>query len=104
LNFAALDNDNSLAWQLRAGQQLRMLAGNDESVIYNDYSGETHLLSAIAVSILQHLKAIPANLPSISTFLASEWEFESDEELRRTAHALLAELDGLSLIETCRPR
>jgi PqqD family protein of HPr-rel-A system len=102
LNSAVLDNDNALTWQLRAGQQLRMVAGNDESVIYNDYSGETHLLSAIAVSMLRHLKKTQANFPSISTFLASEWEFESDEELRQTAHALLAELDGLSLIETCR--
>jgi len=81
-----------------------MLAGNDESVIYNDYSGETHLLSALAVSMLNQLEKTPATFSSISTFLASEWEFESDEELRQTMHAMLTELDGLSLIEACRTR
>jgi len=102
LNSSVLDDDNTVTWQLRAGQQLRMLAGNDESVIYNDYSGETHLLSALAVSMLNQLEKTPATFSSISTFLASEWEFESDEELRQTMHAMLAELDGLSLIEACR--
>jgi PqqD family protein of HPr-rel-A system len=103
LNSSVLDDDNTITWQLRAGQQLRMLAGNDESVVYNDRSGETHLLSAIAVSMLNQLKKTPATFSSISTCLASEWEFESDEELRQTIHGMLAELDGLSLIEACRP-
>jgi PqqD family protein of HPr-rel-A system len=102
LNFTVSDDVDILAWQLRAGQQLRMVAGNGEAVLYNDRSGETHLLSAIAVSMLQQLKNDPANFSSISTFLASVWEFESDEELRQTVHALLAELEGLSLIEACR--
>lgn len=101
MNSTVLD-DNTITWQLHAGQYLRMLAGNDESVIYNDRSGETHLLSAIAVSMLNQLRKTPATFSSISTFLASEWEFESDEELRQTVHLLLAELDGLSLIEACR--
>lgn len=96
-------DDNPLAWQLRAGQQLRMVAGNDEAVIYNDSSGETHLISAIALSMLQHLKKAPANFAAISACLASEWEFESDEELGQVVHGLLAELDALSLIEACRP-
>ena len=102
MNFTVSNDLDTLAWQLRAGQQLRMLAGNDESVIYNDSSGETHLLSAIAVSMLQQLERGPANFSFISTAVASAWEFDSDEELRQTVHGLLAELDGLSLIEACR--
>lgn len=100
LNSTVLE-DNTVTWQLRAGQQLRMLAGNDEAVIYNDISGETHLISAIASSLLQHLKKAPANFSSISTYLAIEWEFDSDDELGPVVHGLLAELDALSLIEAC---
>jgi len=99
---STVSDDTTLIWQLRAGQQLRMVAGNDEAVIYNDFSGETHLISAIASSLLQHLKKTPANFPSISAYLASEWEFESDEELGPVVQGLLAELDALSLIEACR--
>lgn len=79
-----------------------MVEGDGESVIYNDCSGETHLLSAIAVNLLQQLKEEPATLSSISTFLANAWEFESDEELRQTVHSLLTDLDESNLIEACR--
>jgi len=80
-----------------------MVAGEDESVIYNDCSGETHLLSAIAVNLLQKLEQAPANLSSITTFIAQAWEFESEEELQKTVEDLLAELDALWLIEVYRP-
>ena len=79
-----------------------MVAGEDESVIYNDCSGETHLLSAIAVSLLQQLARGPADFPSVAAFLAGAWEFDSDDDLRQTSHRLLAELEALSLIEIRR--
>lgn len=79
-----------------------MVGGDEESVIYNDCSGETHLLSAIAVSLLQHLAQGPADVSSIAAFLAGAWEFDSDDELRQITHNLLAELDALSLIEISR--
>jgi len=91
-----------LHWQLRRAQHLRRIDGEDESVVYNDCSGETHLLSAIAVSLLLRLEGGPANFSAISTFLAAAWEFESDEEMQQIAHSLLAQLDTLSLIEACQ--
>lgn len=80
-----------------------MVDGEDESVVYNDCSGETHLLSAIAVNLLQRLQKAPADFSSLSAFIAETWEFESDNELRATVQDLLAELDALWLIEVCRP-
>jgi PqqD family protein of HPr-rel-A system len=101
LNFPVSNRLDLLVWQLRRAQNLRLVEGELESVVYNDCSGETHLLSAIAVSLLQHLKNGRADFSSISTFLADAWEFESDEDLRQTAHSLLGELDALGLIEVC---
>lgn len=80
-----------------------MVGGEDESVVYNDSSGETHLLSAIAVNLLQKLQEAPADFSSLSTFIGEAWEFESDDELSNTVQGLLAELDALWLIEVCRP-
>lgn len=88
-------------WQLRPAQKLRMVDGETESVVYNDCSGETHVLSAIAMRLLQHLQRGRANFSSMSTFLGEEWEFESEEDLRQITRDLLAELDALSLIEAC---
>ena len=92
-----------MKWKLRDGQSLRMLAGQDESVVYNDHSGDTHLLSAIAIAFLHHLRNSPDNLAGICAALANDWEFESDDELQQLVMSLADELDGLGLIEPCLP-
>jgi PqqD family protein of HPr-rel-A system len=92
-----------MRWQLRNGQSLSMLAGEDESVVYNDQSGETHLLSAIAISLLQHLQHAPDDLSGICNSLSADWEFDADTELHRLVLTLADELDGLSFIEPCLP-
>jgi PqqD family protein of HPr-rel-A system len=90
-------------WRLHTGQSLRMLAGDDESVVYNDQSGETHLLNAIAISLLEHLRKGPDNVPGLCNALAQSWEFDSETELQRVVLALTDELCDLSLIEPCLP-
>jgi PqqD family protein of HPr-rel-A system len=90
-------------WRLRTGQSLRTLAGDDESVIFNDLSGETHLLSAVAVSLLERLRKGPADFPGICAALETAWEFESSAELQRVVLALTDELDTLGLIEPSVP-
>lgn len=96
------DNDVPHAWQLRAGQKLRMVNEIDDSVIFNDCSGETHLVSAIAVSLLEQLRTRPADFLTISTALEKTWEFDSRKELQHTVHELLGELEELGLIQAWR--
>ena len=90
-------------WRLRPGQSLCTLGGDDESVIFNDHSGETHLLSAASVGLLEHLRKGPADLSSICTALETAWEFESSAELQRVVVSLTDELDALGLIEPSLP-
>lgn len=90
-------------WRLRAGQSLRTLAGDDESVLYNEQSGETHLLNAIAIGLLEHLRKGPDDFFGICASLEQAWEFDSAAELQRVVLALTNELDGLYLIEPCLP-
>lgn len=90
-------------WRLRTGQSLRTLAGDDESVLYNDQSGETHLLSAIAMSLLEHLRKGPDDFSGICANLETAWAFESTAELQRMVLVLTDELDALCLIEPSLP-
>nr|WP_314623773.1 HPr-rel-A system PqqD family peptide chaperone [uncultured Noviherbaspirillum sp.] len=90
-------------WRLRTGQLLRTLAGDDESVVYNDRSGETHLLGAAAVGLLEHLRKGPADFSSMCLALETTWEFESAAELQRVVLVLTDELDALGLIEPSLP-
>lgn len=101
MDFSHLSNIASVAWRLCAGQQLRQLAGDDESVLYNDRSGETHLLSAIAVNLLQHLQQRSVmDCLAIAGYLAGSWEFASEDDAEQVTCSLLAELAALGLIET----
>ena len=86
-------------WKLRAGQRLRMLSDDEETVVYNDLSGDTHLLSGIAVSLLERLRQGPADSDMLAGFLASEWELDPDIAPAELAGQLLSELAALSLIE-----
>jgi PqqD family protein of HPr-rel-A system len=92
-----------MKWRLREGQTLRMLLADDESVIYNDHSGDTHLVSAAAASLLQRLRQSNADTASLVAACAAEWELEADEELDAVIRDLLAELDSLGLIEAYTP-
>jgi len=86
-------------WKLRAGQRLRMLSDDEETVVYNDLSGDTHLLSSIAASLLERLRQGPADGDSLAGFLASEWELDADMAPAALTAQLLSELAALSLIE-----
>lgn len=76
-----------------------MLGGDDECVIYNDCSGETHVLSNIAIRLLLRLRDGPADVAALCAALAQDWEFESETELDSVACQLTDELNSLSLIE-----
>jgi PqqD family protein of HPr-rel-A system len=86
-------------WKLRAGQRLRMLSDDEDAVVYNDLSGDTHLLSGIAASLLERLEQGPADRDSLAGFLASQWELDADLAPAVLADQLLSELAALSLIE-----
>lgn len=90
-----------MKWRLCQGQTLRLLSTDDESVIYNDQSGATHLISMPATRLLQHLQQAPADTTTLAAYSAIEWDLENDAELDLMVGALLAELDEAGLIEVC---
>ena len=80
-------------WRLIPGQSLTQRGWDDEYVVYNDLSGDTHLLGADAMQLLLHLRAGPADEDAIARALA----VEPDE--REGLAVMLVELGALSLIE-----
>lgn len=77
-----------LRWQLIPGQQLLHRSWQDEFVLFNNLSGDTHLLGADAISLLLDLRDAPVD----SAELAS---LEDGAVVRE----LLDSLTGLGLIE-----
>ncbi len=88
-------------WQLRPGQRLRLRAYGDECVLYNDHSGDTHLLGGSAAYLLELLATGPRTEAALLAQLALAVETASEASFDADACALLAQLAGLFLIEPC---
>lgn len=76
-----------VVWRVTPGQALRWREWQGEYVLYNDISGDTHLLGAGAIDLLLALRQAPA----AESALAGADDAD--------APALLAQLQALSLIE-----
>ncbi len=85
-------------WQLTPGQNLLARRYGDESVLYNDLSGDTHLLGAGAMDALRLLKAGPATFDAVADVLALSAGGARDAEFDAEVRAVLAQLAALSLV------
>jgi len=79
-------------WRLSPGQQLRHRVWDRECALYNDLSGDTHVLGSDALAVLLALRAGAAGLPALALVLRRTAD---DAALTR----LLADLERLALIE-----
>ena len=86
-------------WRVIPGQALQYRVWDDEFVLYNNLSGDTHLLGANAVHVLLALQHAAADEETLITSLCLSLGIERDEESPLQVAQLLADLQSLSLIE-----
>lgn len=70
-------------------------------VIYNNVSGDTHLLGADAAQILLLLQQAPADINTISEQFLVGFPAETHEESKLQVEQILLQLHELALIEIC---
>lgn len=85
-------------WRITPGQTLRFRQFDDEFVLYNDLSGDTHLLGDSAMHILSELQRGPASGAALAASLAGALACPHDPAFDDEAAALLATLAGYYLI------
>jgi PqqD family protein of HPr-rel-A system len=66
--------------------------------LYNDLSGNTHLLDGAAIDVLQALRQRPADAATLAASLAGNFEASADE-LSLMIEDMLAGLATLDLVE-----
>lgn len=86
-------------WRITPGQNLGFRQFDDEFVVYNDLSGDTHLLGDSAMHLLSVLQCGPATRAGLHASLAAALECDPDAAFAEQADALLATLAGFFLIE-----
>jgi PqqD family protein of HPr-rel-A system len=86
-------------WRLAPGQRLRRRQWQDEYVLYNDLSGDTHMLPDSTVELLLALQRAPASAESLAGRLRAVFEDDAAAIDAAAIEALLAELAPLALVE-----
>lgn len=84
-------------WRLRAEQALQYRLWDGECVLYNDLSGDTHLLDDAALEILLALKRGPATQAELAAVLEAEFDIDP-ADLDAATGDLLRHLERLYLI------
>lgn len=87
-------------WRVVPGQSLAFREWDGEAVLYNDLSGNTHLLDGAAIDVLQALRAGPLDATGLAARLAGHFDTDTDE-LAVVIEEMLASLAGLDLVEPC---
>jgi PqqD family protein of HPr-rel-A system len=86
-------------WRITPGQLLAFRQFDDEIVVFNDLSGDTHLLGGSAMHVLSVLQQGPATREAVLASLAAALECAPDPEFEAEVDALLATLAGYFLIQ-----
>jgi PqqD family protein of HPr-rel-A system len=87
-------------WRVTPGQALACREWDGEAVLYNDLSGNTHLLDGAALDLLHALRDQPADAATLAVRLADHLD-AGDDDLVALIGDMLVALAGLDLIEPC---
>ena len=88
-----------MPWRLISDSALYFRFWDDEFVVYNSRSGDTHLLGSTAAQILLKLQQSPLSVAALAESMASVLHTEMNEELVSQIDHILADLNMLALIE-----
>ncbi|WP_334186731.1 HPr-rel-A system PqqD family peptide chaperone [Noviherbaspirillum sp.] len=88
-----------MQWQIINGSKLNARCWNDEFVVYNPLSGDTHILSRRASDMLLALQSSASDVLSLAQVLSGRWCCEIDAALLEEIEAALFDMQALSLVE-----
>ena len=89
----------SETWRLRPGQTLQYRQWGGECILYNDLSGDTHLLGDGAIELLLALRRGPATGAALAAVLQAEFDIDP-AALDLETDTLLHDLKHLYLVDT----
>ncbi|WP_178372022.1 HPr-rel-A system PqqD family peptide chaperone [Desulfacinum infernum] len=75
----------------------------DQTVLFHELSGDTHILSPIAEAVLDFLENGPAAAPEIIDRICNQLDLERTKDLEDQLMALLRDMDESGLIERTFP-
>jgi PqqD family protein of HPr-rel-A system len=91
--------DSGARWRAISDSELRWRCWGDECVVYHTGSGDTHLLTAEAVDVLQTLQRKSATAEELADRIETSYHVSWDAELEAHIEQVLTHLRQADLIE-----
>jgi PqqD family protein of HPr-rel-A system len=86
-------------WKIRHGSALLWRSWDDEFLVFDTVSGDTHLLDRVSGEALRSLESFPSSIAALSHRLGSTLELEPNQDLAGHIANLILRLKDLGLIE-----
>jgi PqqD family protein of HPr-rel-A system len=101
--MSGLPDQGETVWVVPAANTLAWRAWDDEFLVYNTASGQTHHLNLLAGEALRCLEAQPGSARALVSRLADQFEIATDSPLLQMIDRLIQEFDELGLIAPSTP-
>jgi PqqD family protein of HPr-rel-A system len=92
-----------MQWQIIEDGALRFRCWDEEFVVYNAFSGDTHILAAPAAELLLMLQGAPLETLSLARMLAEQWQCDVSPDFLGELEMMLSDMQVLSLVKRIRP-
>lgn len=89
-------------WQLPAGAELLWQTWDEEVIVFNTASGQTHLLDALSAAVLKEVEDHPGSIARLTIRLAKRFEIDTTDLSQRLIEVCVR-FDELGLLEPRRP-
>jgi PqqD family protein of HPr-rel-A system len=94
----AAPGGESICWAVPSANLLAWRVWDDEFLVYNTASGQTHHLNLLAGEVLRSIEVEPAQTCELVRRLANQFEIAEDSPPLQMIDRLIHELDELGLI------
>lgn len=94
--------DDSREWRLNPACRLHWRHWDEDHILFNAASGQTHVVNELGADVLRLLEEKPASAGELLEGLAVHYGLAADAGLAAGVQRLLADLDQLGLIEPPR--
>ncbi len=89
-------------WRLPVGAELLWQTWDDEVIVFNMASGQTHLLDAFSAAVLKEIENRPGDIDQLALRLAERFALDT-ADLSQRLIGVCARFDELGLLEPRRP-
>jgi len=92
-----------ILWEIEGKARFLFRHWGDECAVYDNVTGDTHLLAPVGIEVLLELQQAPASAGSLCKRVASRFETEPNAEFSSMLESVLIDFERLALIR-CAPQ